>query len=74
MNLKRMLTTDDVALWFGVSPQRVRVWLASGALKGTRAGKRWLVDPRDAERFRPGPTGYPKGKPRPRPEKGDGGA
>lgn len=46
-----LLTPDDVAARYKVSPATVRRWCKNRQLKATKVGKQWRIDPRDLESF-----------------------
>jgi len=52
-----LLTVAQAALRLGVSPARVRVWLAEGRVKGERVGRDWVVRAEGLTRPIPKPAG-----------------
>ena len=46
-----LLTIDDVAALFQVSPKTVRRWIQAGDLPAAKLGNQWRIDVLDAKRF-----------------------
>jgi excisionase family DNA binding protein len=46
-----LLTIDDVADLFQVSPKTVRRWIQAGELVAAKLGNQWRIDLLDAKRF-----------------------
>lgn len=46
-----LLTIDDVAALFQVSPKTVRRWIQAGELVAAKLGNQWRIDLLDAKRF-----------------------
>ena len=51
MDKKKLLTIEEVAEVFGLSPKTVRHWLWTGKLKGIKIGGSWRVRPEALEEF-----------------------
>ena len=47
----KLLTIDDVAALFQVSPKTVRRWIQAGELVAAKLGNQWRIDLLDAKRF-----------------------
>jgi DNA (cytosine-5)-methyltransferase 1 len=52
MTIPDSLSVKEASISLGVSEQRVRTLLRSGALPGKQVGKSWIVDPADVEAFK----------------------
>jgi excisionase family DNA binding protein len=59
----RLLTTADAGKLLGVSSRRVLALIRSGSLKAEKAGRDWLIDPRDLKAVRVRTPGRPKKTP-----------
>lgn len=46
-----VLTINDVASLFRVSPKTVRRWIQAGELAAAKLGNQWRIDALDAKRF-----------------------
>ena len=55
-----LLTIADVAALLGVTPTRVRQWIAAGRLRAIRLGREYAILPRDAVRPEKKPMGRPR--------------
>jgi excisionase family DNA binding protein len=43
-----VMNVHEAATFFGVTPYTIREWLKSGKLKGSKPGKSWRIERRDA--------------------------
>ena len=48
---QQLLTIDEVAEVFQVSPKTVRRWIKAQELPAAQLGNQWRIDPLDAKRF-----------------------
>ncbi len=64
-----MLTTTQAATALRLTPGRVRQLIQAGALAATKAGRDWLLDPAVVAQYQPRGRGWPRGKPRKKPER-----
>lgn len=55
-----MLTTQQAADELGISPLRVRQLIHAKRLKATKAGRDWLIQPRDLATVRTRTPGRPR--------------
>jgi len=51
MSATRLLTVEQVAAQLNASPYTVRGYAKSGALRGSKPGKRWLFEQADVDAF-----------------------
>jgi excisionase family DNA binding protein len=58
-----LVTTEQAAALLGVTPGRVRHYLADGRLPGQKLGRDWLILVSDLEKIETH-QGWPKGRPR----------
>jgi excisionase family DNA binding protein len=49
--VRTLLTTEEVARQFGVTPQAVRGWIDRGLLRTHRIGRDHLIEEQDAREF-----------------------
>jgi excisionase family DNA binding protein len=56
----KLLTTLEAAAALGVTPQRVRVLIATGRLKAQKVGRDWLIAPPALEAVRERKSGRPR--------------
>lgn len=49
--MDRLLTPEEAAEIFAVSPKSIREWLRQGKLKGTKVGRLWRIKKSDLEAF-----------------------
>ena len=54
-----LISTTDAARIIGVDESQVRQYLRRGTLKGRKVSITWLIERRDAERFKRPPMGNP---------------
>lgn len=60
----QLLTPAEVAALRGCSISTVCAACRDGTLRASRIGRAWAIDRRAAERWRPRPVGWRKGRPR----------
>jgi excisionase family DNA binding protein len=48
---EQLLTIEDVAELFQVSPKTVRRWILAGELAAAKLGNQWRIRPRDVDLF-----------------------
>lgn len=46
-----LLTTHDVAARLRTTRRQVTILCATGALRGSKSGRQWLIDPADVEAY-----------------------
>lgn len=49
--MDRLLTPEEAAEIFAVSPKSIREWLRQGKLKGSKVGRLWRIKQSDLEAF-----------------------
>jgi DNA (cytosine-5)-methyltransferase 1 len=63
--IPKTLPTIEIAIELGISEQRVRTLLRSGAIEGRLVGKHWIVGPSAVEAYKKsGPNAAPPDRPR----------
>lgn len=54
-----LLTIEEIATRYGVTPRAVRNWCDSGILKARKVGRDWIIEEEDLEDFRRPKIGRP---------------
>lgn len=59
-----MITTAQAAARLGITKRRVTALIKAGRLPAQKFGRDWMIQPKDLDKVKDRPQGYPKGKPR----------
>jgi excisionase family DNA binding protein len=57
--MAEIITTVEAGRRLGVTPQRIRQYIAEGRIRAQKVGRDYLVDAESVDEFRPRPTGNP---------------